>query len=234
MKNNTDDIKTIVINSIEEFLSEQKFFPETDYFRGQSSVDYKLVPSIGRLFKEGEEDSLLRYEKQIFNDFKYKLPMFTDTHPKNDLEFLFLAQHYGLPTRLLDWTYNPLVALYFACCSNPDKDGVVFRCFPNIIKEFNLDTDDIFSYSGVALLVPNMTNVRFKNQNGLFFLYPKPWKENYQSVTNKYIIPSGCKEQIMIMLKKIGFTRSYIMPSLDNLCKDIMEQYQLRYHRLMK
>lgn len=234
MNDSINDIKTIVINSIEEFLSEQKFYPEIDYFRGQSSVDYKLIPSIGRIFKDGEEQSMLRYEKLIFNDFKQKSPWFTDAHPKNDLEFLFLAQHYGLPTRLLDWTYNPLIALYFACCSNPEKDGVIFRCFPYLIKEFDLNTDDIFSYTEIALLAPNMTNVRYKNQNGLFFLYPKPWKENYQSVTDKYIIPANCKERMMISLNKIGFNRSFIMPSLDNLCKDIVEQYKLRFNHLMK
>ena len=104
----------------------------------------------------------------------------------------------------------------------------------NIIKEFDLDTDDIFSYPGIALLAPSMTNVRFRNQNGLFFLYPKPWEENYQSVTHKYIIPAESKKDIMNMLNKIGFTRTFIMPSLDNLCKDIVEQYKLRFHRSMK
>lgn len=234
MKETPDIIKTVVVNSIEDFLSEQKLYSETDYFRGHSSVDYKLKPSIGRLFKDGEEQSMLQFEKNIFEDFKQKSQMFTDTRPRSDLEYLYLAQHYGLPTRLLDWTYNPLVALYFACCSNPDNDGVVFRCFPYIIKEFDLSTDDIFSYPGIALLTPNLTNVRYKNQNGLFFLYPKPWEENYQSVTNKYIIPAGSKGQMMNKLNKIGFTRSFIMPSLDNLCKDIVEQYKIRFQRHMK
>ena len=124
MKENPDIIKTIEVNSVEEFLSDQKFYSETDYFRGHSSIDYQLIPSIGRLFKEGEEQELLRFERKIFDDFKHKSPMFTEIHPRNDLEFLFLAQHYGLPTRLLDWTYNPLVALYFACQSNKDENGV--------------------------------------------------------------------------------------------------------------
>ena len=119
-------MEEISIQSLEMFISIQHGFPETDFFRGQSSSEYKLIPSIGRLFKEGEESVLKQYEKEIFEDFKRKYSMFTDTHPKNDKEFLFLAQHYGLPTRLLDWTYNPLIALYFACCSNFSKNGVVF------------------------------------------------------------------------------------------------------------
>ena len=93
------------------------------------SSEYKLIPSIGRRFKEGQEDVLKQYEKEVFEDFKRKYSMFTDARPKNDKEFLFLAQHYGLPTRLLDWTYNPLIALYFACCSNFDKDGIVYQSY---------------------------------------------------------------------------------------------------------
>ena len=122
-------MKVFTVQTLESFMSLQYGLPEMDFFRGQSSSEYKLIPSIGRRFKEGQEDVLKQYEKEVFEDFKRKYSMFTDARPKNDKEFLFLAQHYGLPTRLLDWTYNPLIALYFACCSNFDKDGIVYQSY---------------------------------------------------------------------------------------------------------
>ena len=227
-------MEEISIQSLEMFISIQHGFPETDFFRGQSSSEYKLIPSIGRLFKEGEESVLKQYEKEIFEDFKRKYSMFTDTHPKNDKEFLFLAQHYGLPTRLLDWTYNPLIALYFACCSNFSKNGVVYKSYPFSRKIFNENKDDILSFPTITLLIPNVTNVRYKIQNGLFVLYPEPWKEDFEHISSKYIIPATYKRNILNQLEKIGITRSFIMPSLDSLCKDIVDIYKLRYSYAIK
>lgn len=227
-------MKECIIQTLENFMSLQYGLPEADFFRGQSSTEYKLIPSIGRRFKDGEESVLKQYEKEIFEDFKRKYSMFTDVRPKNDKEFLFLAQHYGLPTRLLDWTYNPLIALYFACESNFEKNGVVYQSYPFSRRDFNEDKDDILSFPAITLLVPNLTDVRYKNQNGLFVLYPEPWKENFECIYAKYIIPAQCKKNILSKLEKIGITRSFIMPSLDSLCKDIVDIHDLKYPYAIK
>lgn len=227
-------IKEIEVRNLEMFMSMQETFPEIDFFRGQSSIEYKLIPSIGRMFKDGEDTNLKQFERNVFEDFKRKYSMFTDAKPKNDKEFLFLAQHYGLPTRLLDWTYNPLIALYFACCSKFDKNGVVYQSYPFSMMIFDENTDDILSFPHTTVLIPNMTDIRYKNQNGLFVLYPEPWKENVEHVTTKYTIPAECKRNILTKLEKIGITRSFIMPSLDSLCKDIVDIYSLRYKHALK
>lgn len=227
-------MKEIEVKNLEMFMSVQYTFPEIDFFRGQSSTEYKLIPSIGRMFKDEEHETLKEFERDIFEDFKRKYSMFTDAKPKNDKEFLFLAQHYGLPTRLLDWTYNPLIALYFACCSKFDRNGVVYQSYPFSMRIFNENKDDILSFPDTTLLIPNITDVRYKNQNGLFVLYPEPWKENVEHITTKYIIPAECKRSILTKLEKIGITRSFIMPSLDSLCKDIVDIHSLRYQHALK
>ena len=88
-------------------------------FRGHSDVDYKLQPILAR------KPNDVAKERNYIELAKYKLPdIFRDT--MSPVEMLALLQHYGVPTRLLDLTENALVALYFACCSKPDRDGNVF------------------------------------------------------------------------------------------------------------
>ena len=67
---------------------------------------------------------------------------------------------------------------------------------------FNEDKDDIFSFPAITLLVPNMTDVRYKNQNGIFVLYPEPWKEKFEFIYAKYIIPVQYKQNILSKLEK--------------------------------
>lgn len=222
-------METKVIQSLESFLESLNDYPETLFYRGHSCIGYKLIPSIGRSVSEGKESTILQYEREIFDDFKRKYSMFTDVRPKNDMEYLFLAQHYGLPTRLLDWTFNPLVALYFACCSNMDKDGVVYQSYYFSHRIFNPNIDNILSFNAYTILVPNLTDVRYKNQNGLFVLYPAPWEDSYTYVSTRFIIPAISKINIMNKLSKIGITQSFIMPSLDSLCKDIVNIHKIRY-----
>lgn len=87
------------------------------YYRGQADISWGLTPSVLR--KNYDEYAILRKAERTF---------WRETSSFHSyLDKLTFFQHYGIFTRLLDVTFNPLVALYFACCDNDSKEGVVFR-----------------------------------------------------------------------------------------------------------
>lgn len=90
-------------------------------FRGQSSLEYTLTTSLQRFVGDSDrwdlEDTLLR-------NFNKYAQQYID-EPPTMLHLIALAQHHGLPTRLLDWSYSPLVATFFATDGRPEVDGEV-------------------------------------------------------------------------------------------------------------
>ena len=102
-----------------EFVEYLKWdFDETElWFRGVSHAKHKLTPSIYRpsVWKYNDEQAIW-----VFEQFARKAkPYIQDHHNLNKWQWYFLMQHYGMPTRLLDWTEGSLIALYFAV-RNPD------------------------------------------------------------------------------------------------------------------
>src|SRR5687768_2335083 len=89
-------------------------------FRGQTNVDTPLIPRVGRL------DVETHHEKWIFNQFVRDAAAYVNPMPESEWEQLALARHHGLPTRLLDWSENALVAAFFACYENYEVDGAIY------------------------------------------------------------------------------------------------------------
>ncbi len=110
------------------------------YYRGHSDSAFLLQPSVMR------KGSWLSHERDMYNEIRIECPQ-EFSHCKSHLDFLVHMQHYGLPTRLLDVTRNPLVALYFACETNPGKSGeiIVFEVDHEELKYPGSDTVSILA-----------------------------------------------------------------------------------------
>lgn len=223
--------KEFIIDSVQSFVEyvlKNQSKSQDVVYRGHASIEWDLKPSIGR------KNYSMDIEKKVFLKFKMQYFSYTKERPMTDMELLFLAQHYGLPTRLLDWTYNPMIALYFACESNTDKDGCIYAVS---LREFYVvDTDrdnnapetmnQIISMEKSRYVVPKYTDNRYKNQKALFLLCSKPEKK-FTSIKYMYRIKKESKEQIRKDLALLGYDRTLVYPMLDSLCEDIKRKYNL-------
>ena len=135
-------------------------------YRGQAHAGWPLLPTAGRPeYYTGRELGRLHVWREQAIAFDSNLPV-------NDWESLAVAQHHGLATRLLDWTWNPLVAAYFATAPPLDVDGVVYCYLPQLY--IDTKTATLEQIDCVAAYRPRALTLRVVRQSGLFTYHPKP------------------------------------------------------------
>lgn len=132
-----------IVRDILEFSKEIYKLNATNVYRGQRDSTWKLLPSIHRKRDKIKID-MINHEKKLYKNIRKQ----NHSEFKKQDEFIneiIKMQHYGIPTPLMDWTTNPLIALFFA--TSPGGDGKVFIVnFKEQIK-VEFDTDEFKKYS---------------------------------------------------------------------------------------
>lgn len=148
-------MKHEIINTPEELVERLNKFSNNFVFRGHSDENWKLETSLQRLLKDKYLSMVTKFEEFAISEFKSKFYLYntSDYEPKTTLEWLSMMQHYGTPTRLLDFSESPFIALYF-CLENSNKvqkqDMVIYAIdYRNINKttlEYFRQYDSSFKY----------------------------------------------------------------------------------------
>jgi len=224
------------MRDFEEFLEKIPNNRLTIY-RGQDS-DWPLLPYVSR--RKPKQGSFLEMEKKIFNLFKNETSKWLEAPPTNDWDWLSLAQHHNLATRLLDWTRDPFIGLWFALRSTPLRRKFapeVWVLTP--AKQDVIDTKETsspFRGTRTKVFLPSKRFPRIQVQKGAFVVFKHMPEFPGQFVAlgkNKLLrrkvrrvrLPAHHREDLLQLLEQMGINEHAMFPDLDRLGKEIIERY---------
>jgi len=225
------------------------------WFRGNQDYSYTLKPGLYRGKVDRSQHVL--DENDYRNDFQLKaLPFMSDVFrpPQNDWEWYILMQHYGLPTRLLDWTEGALFALHFAIADYPITPQEYYPCVwalnPYKLNHLVADRGDcvlnqyhdlkgylneIWSNETLrehpVAIQPPYNSKRIAAQKGCFTLHGRDNRglEEYTQLFQYLVridIAKDCVEDLKDELITNGIVQSIVFPELSGLSKELLTYYR--------
>lgn len=231
---NLTDLITHITNYREEI-------DHSPWYRGQGDESWELLPGILR-----EHNKHLSDEEKILRTFRQSAAMLIEQLPSDNFGWMFLMQHYGVPTRLLDWSESPLVGMYFAITEEPEKDGAFWILDPlKLNKEARInylpsfEDEVLLNYASENMdanrrapqlplaSIATRNNPRIQSQQGVFTIHQHddtPIEKVGDNIATKYLIPKEAKSVIKKQITMLGFNKFQMFPELSSISEAIKDQ----------
>lgn len=224
-----------------DIVSFNQLFLTNYIFRGQGDSEWPIESTLLRLVKrchseKNDPNTANIYEDKMLREFKYKFPLYDSSTiiEDNNVEWLSLMQHYGAPTRLIDFTSSIFVALFFALDGSFDKDSAIWAirkfepekehvkifCTENncssvsrevLNKYFHERANRFISkFQGkdgvdeIVPIYPNIANKRLAIQQGLFLMSTNLHKP-FEKVFNSF---TGLSENNLLKTEIVNLLNS--------------------------
>jgi FRG domain len=210
------------------------------HLRGHSDGSWKLIPTIARrhrYWSDTDEFFSPQQEWQLLQRFRrFAWPQ--AGRILTPWEAIFLARHHGLPVRLLDWTFNPLVALFNAVEPHDygDRDGAVWLLRRKLSEPSDIDVlkdEDPLEIPGVRFVHPTHVSPRLVVQGGSFTIHSHPWTDLADLDSNqpkvdvlrlqKLVVPAAAKKKLVNELLRLGVSTRTLFPDLDGIARGLWQ-----------
>ncbi|MEX0180874.1 MULTISPECIES: FRG domain-containing protein [unclassified Stenotrophomonas] len=230
------------IESVADYLIHLKGLKYTPgqlpWYRGHADKSWNLLPAYHRLKNPAPESVLI-------NRFRQNANLLIAQRPESNFEWLFLMQHYGVPTRLLDWTESPLIALYFSVVGEPKKDGAIWALDPVKLNQStkarpqdykfvpSFDDERVRDYDTLSVeakpelgmepmaVMATRNNARIQAQLGVFTISHFA-KKSVSDIAGgdhltEFEVPWKRKKEILKELELLAYGKFQVFPELSSI-----------------
>ena len=200
-------------------------------FRGQRVAKWPLVPSVQRnnVIPANSPGQRLAFEMEMLHAFQRKARPHLAVPPadSNRWDWLAIAQHYGVPTRLLDWSESLAFALYFAVEGETDNNGAALWMSEHPPLALTRHVDP-FLIDHICLFEPPHVSPRITVQQSCFTVHPTDYvgqEYEWPCKLAKVFVPAEARSPILKELRMLGVNRASLFPDLEGIASDIRASY---------